>query len=99
MASKPLSQRTANVADGSRLCENSEVGLARRTFVSNRLNKKRTSLSVSVESSKERKQFCAFSARRRFHTAWVKTGKPQCEQNSSALTPTTDITRRLDLPR
>jgi hypothetical protein len=57
-----------------RLCGNSEVGLARRTFVSNRLNKKRTSLSVSVESSKERKQFCAFSTRRRFHTACPGSG-------------------------
>jgi hypothetical protein len=36
------------------------------------LNKKRTALAVTVERRKERKQFCAFSARARFHTAWVK---------------------------
>jgi hypothetical protein len=46
----------------------------RRTFASNKLNKKRTALSGAVEKSKERKQFCAFSARRRFHTAWTHSG-------------------------
>src|SRR5712691_10210064 len=58
---------------GSRLCENSDVGLARRKFVSITLNKKRTALAVTVERRKERKQFCAFSARARFHTAWVES--------------------------
>jgi hypothetical protein len=43
-------------------------------FVSIRLNKKRTALSLTVERSKERKQFCAFIARPRFHTAWVARG-------------------------
>src|SRR5947207_14593920 len=56
---------------GSRLCENSDVGLARRKSVSITLNKKRTALAVTVERRKERIQFCAFSARARFHTAWV----------------------------
>jgi hypothetical protein len=56
---------------GSRLCENSDVELARRKFVSITLNKKRTALAVTVERRKGRKQFCAFSARVRFHTAWV----------------------------
>jgi hypothetical protein len=28
-------------------------------------------LSVTVEGRKERKQFCAFSARPRFHTGWT----------------------------
>src|SRR6266446_3678376 len=63
-----------DVRSGSRLCENSDVGLARRKFVSITLNKKRTALAVTVERRKERKQFCAFSARARFHTAWVKNG-------------------------
>jgi hypothetical protein len=62
------SQR-ANVRFGSRLCENSDVELARRKFVSITLNKKRTALTVTVEGRKERKQFCAFSASARFHTA------------------------------
>jgi hypothetical protein len=33
------------------------------------LNRKRTALAVAVEGGKGRKQFCAFSARARFHTA------------------------------
>src|ERR1700688_4441215 len=56
---------------GSRLCENSEVELSWRTFVSTASNKKRTALAGTLERRKERKQFCAFSARERFHTAWV----------------------------
>jgi hypothetical protein len=63
-----------HVREGSRLCENSDVEFARRKFVSITLNKKRTALAVTVERRKERKQFCALSARARFHTAWVKTG-------------------------
>src|SRR5882757_5946218 len=39
-----------------RLCENSDVELARREFVSITLNKKRTALAVTVERRKERKQ-------------------------------------------
>jgi hypothetical protein len=63
-----------DVRFGSRPCENSDVELARRKFVSITLNNKRTALAVAVERRKERKQFCAFSARARFHTAWVKNG-------------------------
>jgi hypothetical protein len=63
----------ADVRSGSSLCENSDVELARRKFVSITLNNKRTALAVTVERRKERKQFCAFSARARFHTAWVKS--------------------------
>src|SRR5665213_2687482 len=63
-----------NVAYGSRLCENSDVQLSRRTFVSITLNMKRTALADAIERRKERKQFCSFSARTRFHTAWVKNG-------------------------
>src|SRR5258707_13717605 len=62
-----------------RLCENSDVELARRKFVSITLNKKRTALAVTVERRKERKQFCAFSARARFHTAWVISGPDGAE--------------------
>ena|ERR1700731_36371 len=39
---------------GSRLCENSDVELGRRKFVSITLNKKRTALAVTVERRKER---------------------------------------------
>src|SRR5258705_865375 len=53
-----------------------DAELARRKFVSITLNKKRTALAVTVERRKERKQFCAFSARARFHTAWTHTGHP-----------------------
>jgi hypothetical protein len=63
-----------NFRFGSRLCENPDVELARRRFVSITLNKERTSLTVTVEREKERKQFYAFSARARFHTAWVIFG-------------------------
>jgi hypothetical protein len=48
--------------------------LARRKFVSITLNNKRTALAVTVERRKERKQFCAFSARARFHIAWTLSG-------------------------
>jgi hypothetical protein len=69
------------------LCENSDVELSRRTFVSITSNKKRTALAGTIERRKEGKQFCAFSARARFHTAWVKTGKAQWEGMFSALHP------------
>jgi hypothetical protein len=59
---------------GSRPCKNSDVELARRKFVSIALNKKRSDLPVIVGRRKERKQFCAFSARARFHLAWVIFG-------------------------
>jgi hypothetical protein len=36
-------------------------------------NKKRTALAGTIERRKERKQFCAFYACARFHTAWVKS--------------------------
>jgi hypothetical protein len=83
-----------DVRYGSRLCENSDVELARRKFVSITLNKKRTALAVTVEKRKERKQFCAFSAGARFHTAWVKTGKAQCEHMVSALPLRADIAQQ-----
>src|SRR5882672_7821005 len=71
---RPLS--FAHVRHGSSLCENSDVELARGKFVSITLNNKRTALAATVEGRKERKQFCAFSARARFHTAWVISGHP-----------------------
>src|SRR5450432_3087685 len=37
-------------------------------------NRKRTLLPITVERRQDRKQFCALSARARFHTAWVKNG-------------------------
>jgi putative tryptophan/tyrosine transport system substrate-binding protein len=40
------------------------------------LNKKRTALAGTIERRKERKQFCGFSARARFHTAWTQLGHP-----------------------
>ena len=53
----------------NRLCENSDVELSRRTFVSTATNKKITVLASAIERREERKQFCASSARGRFHTA------------------------------
>jgi hypothetical protein len=38
------------------------------------MNRKRTALAVAVERGKGRKQFCAFSARARFHTGWAQLG-------------------------
>ena len=38
------------------------------------MNKKRIALAITIERRKERKQFCAFSAHARFHTAWVIFG-------------------------
>jgi hypothetical protein len=46
--------------NGSRLCENSDVEDAHRTFVSITLNRKRTALAVTVEVGQERRQFYAF---------------------------------------
>src|ERR1700720_1073945 len=63
-----------HVRFGSSLCENSDVQLARGKFVSITLNNKRTARAATVEGRKERKQFCAFSARARFHTTWVISG-------------------------
>jgi hypothetical protein len=73
---RPKCKREGMAEDrfGSRLCENSDVELSRRTFISIALNKKRTALAGTVERRKERKQFCAFSARARFYTAWVING-------------------------
>src|SRR5258706_11808680 len=66
-----LDQATPNVRCGSSLCENSYVELARRNSVSITLSRKRTALAVTVEGGLGRKQFCALSARARFHTAWT----------------------------
>src|SRR5712692_5523554 len=75
----------SDVRFGSSLCENSDVELARRKFVSITLNNKRTALAVTVERRKERKQFCAFSARARFHTAWVMNGPDALEMRCPLL--------------
>jgi hypothetical protein len=66
--SQPTSRKRR---DGPRLCENSDVELTRRNFVSIRLNRKRPALAVPSKGGQGRKQFCAFSARARFHTAWT----------------------------
>ena len=63
----------SHVRSGSRLCENAEIKLSRRTFVSNTLNKKRTSLVGTAERRKERTQFCSLFTSARFHTAWVES--------------------------
>ena len=60
---------STDVGFGSWLLENSYVELARRNSVSITLNRKRTALAVTVEGGLGRKQFCALSARARFHTA------------------------------
>jgi hypothetical protein len=51
-------------------CVNAEVKLSRRMFVSNKLNKKRTTLT-SAAGRKARTQFCSLSTRARFQTAWT----------------------------
>ena len=66
---KPLPFFRTITKSGSKLCENSEVKLWRKVFVSNTLNKKRTALAGTAERRKERTQFCSLSTRARFHTA------------------------------
>src|SRR5712671_1839823 len=44
-------------------------------------------------TTKSRRKLYAQVQRRSFHTAWVKTGKAQCEQMFSAVHPTTDIAK------
>src|ERR1700681_5090769 len=56
------------------LCENPNVEFARRNIVSIAFNRKRTLLPITVEWGQDRKQFCALSARARFHTAWTQSG-------------------------
>jgi len=67
------------------LCENSDVELARRKFVSIALNKKKSDVPVTVGRRKERKQFCAFSARARFHTALYEDFRVKCYCNSMSF--------------
>jgi len=45
-------------------------------------------------TTKSRRKFYAQVQRRSFHTAWVKTGKAQCEHMFSALPLKADITLR-----
>src|SRR6266403_6286206 len=71
---RPRFLKVEQVRFGSGRCENSDVELTRRKFASITLNNKRTALAVTVERRKERKQFCAFFARARFHTARTQTG-------------------------
>jgi hypothetical protein len=82
---------TSHVCIGSRLCKNSEDKFSRGTFVSNTLNRKRTALAGAAERRKGRIQFCSPATRARFHTAWVKSGKPLTEHMFSAHLPTADI--------
>jgi hypothetical protein len=74
----------AEVRFGSRLCENSDVELARRKFVSITLNNKRTALAVTVERRKERKQFCAVSARARWTQSGTTGITERCESEAIA---------------
>jgi hypothetical protein len=83
----------ASVRFGSRLCENSHAGLARRKPFSIVSNNKRTALAVTVERRKERKQFCAFSTHSRFYTAWVKSGLRRPQIVMSAMRHITDSAR------
>src|ERR1700687_1309034 len=73
-------------ASGSRLCENSDVELAHRNFVSITLNRKRTAPAAQSNGRQGRKQFCAFFARAGFHTAWVKLG-PRAASELGPLVP------------
>ncbi len=51
-------------------------------------------LATSFGRGQLRKQFCVPFAEARFHTAWVKAGKAQCEQMSSAVASIADIAQR-----
>src|SRR5208282_6885942 len=56
------------------LCENCEVEFAGRNFVSTSSILKIAMPATTVGRSLKRKQFCAFLARARFHTAWTRSG-------------------------
>jgi hypothetical protein len=59
-----------NVRYCPRLCENSDARLACRTSFSISSMWESVALATTVRRRKLRKQFCAFSAVARFHTAW-----------------------------
>jgi hypothetical protein len=63
-----------NVSDGSRLCENSDVELARRISVSISSLSKPIAPVTSLGRRQLRKQFCASLAQASFHTGWVIDG-------------------------
>src|SRR4029450_11236477 len=47
-----------------------------------------------MKSTKPRQNFYTQIEFQSFHTAWVKSGKAQCEQMFSALAPRADIAQR-----
>src|SRR5258707_15553609 len=63
--------RLLSVGFGSRLCENSDVELARRISVS--ISSLWKPITPATPSTRRllRKQFCASLAQASFHTAWV----------------------------
>jgi len=64
----------SEVRFGSRLCENSDVELARRISVSISSLWKPITPATPSARRQLRKQFCAPLAQASFHTAWVKSG-------------------------
>jgi hypothetical protein len=74
---------TSEVSCGSRLCENPDVQLACRTSISISSMWESIVLATSLGRRRLRKQFCAFFAQARFHTAWVNL-RPRA---ASALGP------------
>jgi hypothetical protein len=59
---------------GPRLCENSDFELACRTSISISSMWESIVLTTSFGRRQLRKQFCAFFAQARFHTAWTLSG-------------------------
>jgi hypothetical protein len=70
--------RNAACREGPRLCENCEVKFAGRNFVSTSSIRKIAMLATTIGRSLKRKQFCAFLARARFHTARARNGLLRC---------------------
>jgi|SRR5260221_10899542 len=84
-----------DVGDGSRLCENSDVELARRISVSISSLSKPIAPATSLRRRQLRKQFCASLTQASFHTGWVIKGHRGLTAGCPLRPPATDITQRL----
>src|ERR1035437_475746 len=81
----------ADVRKGSRLCENVLEPRIRRIVFSISFSRQNWKVQLVFTSTKSRRNFYTQVERQSFHTAWVKTGKAQCEHIFSALPLRADI--------
>src|ERR1700676_3891637 len=83
--SRPQTLIWPDVRDGSSLCENSLEPRTRRIVFSIAFSQEKSPVQSVSTTAKLKQKFYAQVQRRSFHTAWVKTGKAQCERMFSAL--------------